>query len=63
MSGPEKRCARRDEREWDQWQVGPGVSRPERRIGRQQCVEHVGSEELAHGKGTVCRADQVGACR
>ena len=55
MSGPEKGRAHCDEREWDQRQVGPGVSRPERRIGRQQRVEHVRSEELAHSEGAICR--------
>lgn len=34
---------------------------PARRVGRQQRMEHVGSEELAHGKGTICRARQVEA--
>ena len=54
MSGPEERCERCYGRERDQRQVDPSVSRPERRIGRQQCVEHVGSEELAHSECTIC---------
>ena len=55
MSGPEEGRAQCNERERDQRQVDPSVSWPEHRIGRQQCIEHVGSEELAHSKGTICR--------
>lgn len=39
------------------------MSRPERRIGRQQGVEHVGSEELAHSEDTIGRTGNVDACR
>ena len=53
-SGPEEGRARCDDQERNQRQVDPRVSRPERWIGRQQRIEHVGSEELAHSEGTVC---------
>lgn len=64
MSGPEGGHARyNDEREWDQRQIDPCVSRPESRIGRQQCIEHVRSEELAHSEGAIRHANQVDAYR
>ena len=62
MSGPEEGCARHDERKRDQRQVNPRVSRPERQIRRQQRIENVGPEELAHGEGTICRTGKIAAC-